>query len=233
MRQLPLPLTGEPEPSFESFVAAPGNAAALAHLREGPACSAPLYLWGPPASGKTHLLRAAARHQHARGRLLGWFAPGDPLPWPLVPSWAAVVIDGCERLSEPEQHAAFTLFVEAQGEGVALWSAGRLPPVDLPLREDLRTRLAWGHVYAVEPLADEATRAALRQEADRRGLFLSDEVMAFLLERLPRDLGHLMRTVERLDATTLARRRTLSLPLLRELLAEGELGDARALEAAR
>jgi HAD superfamily phosphoserine phosphatase-like hydrolase len=65
-------------------------------------------------------------------------------------------------------------------------AAGRLPPVDLPLREDLRTRLGWGHVFALQPLSEAETRAALRREADRRGIFLSDDVMDHLLTRFAR-----------------------------------------------
>jgi hypothetical protein len=56
-----------------------------------------------------------------------------------------------------------------------------LPPVDLPLREDLGTRLAWGHVFALQNLGEAESRAVLRRDADRRGIFLSDEVMDYLL----------------------------------------------------
>ena len=79
-------------------------------------------------------------------------------------------------------------------------AAGRVPPVDLPLREDLRTRLGWGHVFALQPLAEAERRAVLRREADRRGIFLSDEVMDYLLTRFARDLKHLMALLDRLDA---------------------------------
>ena len=73
--------------------------------------------------------------------------------------------------------------------GVPIVAAGRVPPVDLPLREDLRTRLGWGHVFALQPLAEAEARAVLRREADRRGIFLSDEVMDYLLTRFARDLS--------------------------------------------
>ena len=112
------------------------------------------------------------------------------------------------------------LFEQASAEGVAFVAAGRLPPVDLPLREDLRTRLAWGHVFALEPLAEAETRAALRREADRRGIFLSDEVMGHLLTRFPRDLAHLMALLDRLDEFALASARAVTVPLLRQMLAE-------------
>ena len=99
-------------------------------------------------------------------------------------------------------------------------AAGRLPPVDLPVREDLRTRLGWGHVFALQPLAESEARAALRREADRRGIFLSDEVMDYLLTRFERDLKHLMRLLDRLDRFALAQQRGVTVPLLKAMLAE-------------
>ena len=50
-------------------------------------------------------------------------------------------------------------------------------------------------------------RAALRREADRRGIFLSDEVMDYLLTRFARDLKHLMALLDRLDEFSLASKR--------------------------
>jgi DnaA family protein len=131
-----------------------------------------------------------------------------------------VLLDRCERLDLPQQRAAFALFEEALAQRVPLVAAGRLPPVDLPLREDLRTRLAWGHVFALQPLSEAETRAALRREGDRRGIFLSDEVMGHLMTRFPRDLAHLMRLLDRLDEFALAKARPVTVPLLRQMLAE-------------
>jgi DnaA family protein len=92
--------------------------------------------------------------------------------------------------------------------------------VDLPLRDDLRSRLGWGHVFALQPLAEGETRAALRREADRRGIWLSDEVMDYLLTRFARDLGHLMALLDRLDGFALAEQRPVTVPLLKKMLAE-------------
>lgn len=234
MRQIPLALVPAARPALDNFL--PGtNAALLAHLvsllpqaraaAAGVALPAPVYLWGPVASGKTHLLRALAGAWQAAGAGVGWFEAGSALPWVYNPEWTVVLLDRCEDLSPAQQHAAFTLFVEAHTHG-ALWvSAGRLPPVDLPLREDLRTRLAWGHVYALQPLSEAETRAALRQEADRRGIFLPDEVMDHLLTHHPRDLGHLGRVLDALDHYGLALGRRITVPLLRQMQLDGALAD--------
>jgi DnaA family protein len=223
MRQLPLAIgaIGEgPEQSFDRFVPGP-NAAALAHLAQSGAGAAPVtYLWGPSGTGKSHLLRALVRQARQEGRRSGWFDAGTPLPWGMDEAWALVVIDECDALDEARQHAAFALFVEAATHGIAIAAAGRLPPIDLPLREDLRTRLGWGHVFALQPLAEAEMRAALRREADRRGVFLSDEVMDYLLTRFERNLKPLMAQLERLDCFSLANKRAITVPMLKQMLAE-------------
>ena len=159
--------------------------------------------------------------------MVGWFDAADRQPWALSPGWSLVLLDRCEALDETAQHAAFALFEDAVAHGVQWAAAGRLPPVDLQLRDDLRTRLAWGHVFALQPLPDAETRAALRREADRRGIFLSDEVMDFLLTRFERDLGHLMRLLNRLDDYGLAKARRITVPLVRQMLAEEGLDEVR------
>lgn len=219
MKQIPLPIAPAPEPSFDNYLPG-GNAAALHHLRSLAMPAAPVYLWGPSGSGKTHLLRGLAAGCQAQGQRVGWFDADEPLPWTLQPDWAAVVIDRCEALDAAAQQAAFALFIEATTMAVQVAAAGRLPPVDLPLRDDLRTRLAWGHVFALQPLSDAETRAALRREGDRRGILLPDELMDHLLTHFPRDLGHLMSLFDRLDSFALAEGRRLTVPLLRRMLAE-------------
>ena len=231
MKQLPLAIGPEPAPTFDSFL--PGaNGAALQHLRTLALPSAPVYLWGPAGSGKTHLLRSLAARIQAEGQAVAWFDAADALPWTLPPGAALVCIDRCEQLDAGAQHAAFSLFVEAVSQGVQMVAAGSLPPVDLLLRDDLRTRLAWGHVFALQPLAEAETCAVLRREADRRGIFLSDEFMNHLLTHFERDLSHLVRLLDRLDRFALANARPVTVPLLRQMLQEeGATGSGAAADA--
>ena len=224
MKQIPLPITPPPAEGFDSLVVG-RNAAAVQHLRSlavAAGASAPVYLWGDVGTGKTRLLRALAVQRQAEGERVGWFDAADALPWVLDDAWSLVVVDRCDALDAAHQQAAFALFVEAGSHGVQWAAAGRLPPVDLLLRDDLRSRLGWGHVFALQPLAEGETRAALRREADRRGIFLSDEVMDYLLTRFRRDLGHLMALLDRLDGFALAEQRSVTVPLLKKMLSEAD-----------
>ena len=75
-------------------------------------------------------------------------------------------------------------------------------------------------MFALEPLAEADVRAVLRRAADARGIFLSDEVMDYLLTRFARDLSHLSALLDRLDEFALASQRPVTVPLLRRMLAE-------------
>ncbi len=219
MRQIPLAIGPEAPRTFETFV--PGaNAAAIAHLQALGAQSAPVYLWGPSGSGKTHLLEALVHRFDVKGLRAGWFSAADAAPWRFEDAWSLVVIDTADALDAAQQHAAFAVFVEATTHGVPLVAAGRVPPVDLAVREDLRTRLGWGHVFAVQPLGEAEARATLRRVADQRGIFLSDDVMDYLLTRFERDLKHLMAQLDRLDTFSMATQRAITVPMLKLMLAE-------------
>lgn len=222
MRQLPLPLSPQAQPRLETFLAGP-NAQALDHLKGCIPPGSPVYLWGPEGSGKTHLLRALVAACMQAGEVVAALGPAVRGPWDLAPDVALVVIDDVDRLALPQQASAFAALVQAQDLGIAWACAGRVPPVDLPLREDLRSRIGWGHVFALQPLSDEQTRELLRLEAGRRGIRLREEVTDYLLRRFQRDPGSLVRLIDRLDEYALSQSRDFSPALIRQMLQdEGE-----------
>jgi DnaA family protein len=193
MRQFALELSPPPEPSLENFV--PGaNAELLARLKEFRSGAFPeviLYLWGSAGSGKSHLLRAAGREH---------------------------TVDDVERLDEAAQIALFSIINKAREAGGRVLAAGNAPPAQLPLREDLKSRLAWGLVYEVKPLTDEERARYLRGEAERRGMRVPAEVIDYLLTHARRDLPTLTAILDRLDRVSLEQKRQITLPLVRELL---------------
>jgi DnaA family protein len=129
-------------------------------------------------------------------------------------------MDQAEVWSPQQQHTAFSAFVQASAQGAAVVAAGRLPPVDLPIREDIRSRLGWGLVLSLWPLGESDLRQALQGEAQRRGLRLGDEVLDYALRRLARDLKSLTGLLDRFDRYALQHQRPLTVPLLRQMLDE-------------
>ena len=214
MKQMALDIGLHTTPSLESFFAGP-NSAALQHLRLWTSSQmpspVPTYLWGESGSGKTHLLRAVQAALSDSGVSVGWFDANQNDRLSFDDAWAVVLMDDVHLYNLEQQQVAFNWFVNAltPKTGSPRWvlAAGMLPPADLKLRDDLRSRLGWGHVYALQVLSDTERRAVLRQEADSRGLFLSDEVMGFMLSRFSRDLSSLMSLLERLDQFALQTQR--------------------------
>jgi DnaA family protein len=219
MKQIPLAIGPQPLPTFDTFISH-HNTAAVNHLRARSTPATPTYLWGPAGCGKSHLLRSLVHERQQVGERAEVFDAQDPAPWLPRDDCTLVIVDRCDMLDAERQQAAFALFVQATDLGAQWVAAGRLPPVDLPLREDLRTRLGWGPVFALQPLGEDQARAVLRQEADRRGVFLSDEVMDYLLTRFTRDLKHLMALLDRLDEFALAEHRAVTVPLLKRMFEE-------------
>ncbi|MCE2880338.1 MAG: DnaA regulatory inactivator Hda, partial [Comamonadaceae bacterium] len=86
------------------------------------------------------------------------------------------------------------------------------------LRDDLRTRLGWGHVFALQILNDAQRRAVLRRQADSRGILLGDDVIDFILSRFTRDMSHLMQLLDQLDGYSLQTKRPITIALIRSML---------------
>jgi len=224
MKQLALDIGLARAPTLASFFAGP-NDAALGHLQlwsGSPTRSpVPTYLWGPPGSGKTHLLKAVGESLREQGAAAGWLDASMAEPPEFDERWAVVLLDDVHLYTAVQQHAAFNWFVHAQTLQRGVLAAGALPPADLRLREDLRTRLGWGHVFQLHVPSEPERRAVLRQAADARGIFLSDDVMDFILTRFSRDLGSLMQLLDHLDAYALQAQRAITIPLVKSMLENG------------
>ncbi|NCN97494.1 MAG: DnaA regulatory inactivator Hda [Rhodoferax sp.] len=224
MQQLVLDMGLPTGPTLANFCAGP-NAAALAHLKlwlgEGSHAlrsPVPTYLWGGSGCGKTHLLKALRAALQQQGDTVGWLDASVQMPPEFDERWACVLLDDVQAFDAGQQHAAFNWFVNAQTHQMAVIAAGSLPPADLKLRDDLRTRLGWGTVFALQALSEPERRAVLHQAAEVRGIALSDEVMDFMLTRFSRDLGSLMELLDLMDGYALQTQRAITIPLIKTMM---------------
>ena len=221
MKQIALDIGLATGPTLASFFAGI-NEPALKHLQlwtGSPTRSpVPTYLWGDSASGKTHLLKAVEHSLREQGASAGWLDASVHEPPEFNAAWSVVLMDDVHLYTAVQQHAAFNWFVNAQTHQRGVLAGGLLPPPDLQLREDLRTRLGWGHVFQLQVLHEPERRAVLRKEADARGVFLGDDVMDFMLTRFSRDLGSLVGLLGQLDGYALQTKRAITIPLIKSML---------------
>ncbi len=225
MKQIALDIGLAPGPTLKNFFAGP-NLAAVQHLQlwvsNDKRSPVPTYVWGEGGSGKTHLLRAVQAALREQGCPVGWLDASVAEPTAFDETWRVVILDDVHIYTAVQQHAAFNWFVNATtpSDGQQRWvlAAGDVPPSDLTLREDLRTRLGWGHIFQLQVLSETERRAVLRQQADDRGVFLSDEVMDFMLNRFSRDLSSLIQLLDQLDGYALQTQRAITIPLIKAML---------------
>jgi DnaA family protein len=176
-----------------------------------------VYLWGPEGCGKSHLLSATvdlAATRRPIERHAGHTVPADLT----LRNSTLLVIDDVEQLSPDAQIALFRSFNAARSSGLSLLLTGSRPPLELELREDLRTRIGQSLIYELQALSDEEKSAALRRHAGLRGMRLDDSVVQYLMRHGRRDLPSLMAMLDGLDRSSLEQKRPPTIPLLRELM---------------
>jgi len=212
MRQLALDISPPAAPTLDNFVVG-RNAQLIDTLRkiqQGGSGEHFILLWGETGCGRSHLLQALAED--------------TPLvPAQILQAGTLTLVNNVAALNPEQQQALFNRYneVRANGHGVIVISAD-CPPLQLSLREDLRTRLGWGLVFQVFGLSDEEKYAALYNQAQQRGLQLGTDVIPWLLTHYRRDMPALTALLDALDKYSLEKKRAVTLPLLRELLREFE-----------
>lgn len=187
-----------------------------------------LYWWGVSGSGRSHLLQAISNSARAKSICQKVLTPNHPNGWIDLEDQLSrlnnqevvvITVDDVDQLDERLQASLFRIFNIVQAcPRYFIYLAGNLAPHGLQLREDLRTRLAWGLIFQVRSLTDSEKVAALSQAAKERGLNLSTDVLPWLINHFYRDMPSLMAMIDALDAYSLETKRAITLPLVRELL---------------
>jgi DnaA family protein len=224
MHQLALDIRTELPRNFASFVSG-ANAEMLARLRAlaAPKSFETLYVWGPGGSGRTHLLCATREAALEQERAVSFATGAEVSDGLWLPRGGLLIVDDIDTLTDEGQSALFRAFNTARLIGMAMLLSGPAPPAQLALREDLRSRVSSALVFEVKPLSDEDKARTLERHAAARGFELTGEVIDYLLSRGRRDLPSLLAVLDALDRASLEKKRHVTIPLLRKVLA----GNAR------
>ncbi|MDD5113368.1 MAG: DnaA regulatory inactivator Hda [Methylobacter sp.] len=228
--QLPLDFDFRANQTFNDFYPGP-NQEIISHLQQsviGPG-EQQLFLWGATGEGKSHLLQACCQLAQQQGISSFYFdLSTSKLPTPTtllngLEEIELVCFDNIETIAGNQawELAFFNFFNRHRERDHKLILSADCPPqlltIELP---DLKTRLNWGLTLKLKPLSDTDKIAALIFKADQLGFEISPKVGQFLLTHYSRDIHGLWVLLEKLDRASLAAKRKLTLPFLRQILNE-------------
>ena len=200
MKQMLLALSPTPKQSFENFVVGQ-NIEVIHTLKQIISHKLPIqfiYLWGNEGSGKSHLAQIASDH-------------------------GFVIHDDVHLLDDSGQIELFNTYNRCKESYQNMLVTGLYSPLQMKLRDDLATRLAWGVTYEVIALSDEEKKLALLRHADERGIKLNADIIDYCLKYLKRDMPNLFSILEDLDKWSLSYKRPITLPLLKEIIAANKI----------
>lgn len=227
--QLPLHFEFRANQTFNDFF--PGNNREIViHLQQ---CVTGLgeqliFLWGQPGLGKTHLLQACC-HQAQQHKLSSFYFDlatvnlPDPMLLNGLDEFDVVCFDNIERIAGNAdwEQAFFNFFNRLRDCGHKLIVSASSTANDMGIQlPDLKTRLNWGLTLKIQPLTDSDRIAALIFKADQMGFEIAPAAGRFLLTHYDRDLATLWALLEKLDKASLAAKRKLTLPFLKQILSE-------------
>ncbi len=227
--QLPLQFEFQAGLSFASFF--PGNNAEIIdHLigMAGAGSEQQIYLWGENGSGKSHLLQACCQQAKTEGKdpfFLRFDADNLPPPKILegLEHIELVCFDDIQNVAGHAdwEHALFAFYNDHRQNNHKLLLSSDCPPKFLPFELlDLKTRMAWGLTLKIQPLHDAQIIEALTFKARYLGFDIPPRVGQFLLSHSVHDLPSLWRLLEKIDKATLAAKRKLTIPFLKQILSE-------------
>lgn len=187
-----------------------------------------LFIWGEPGHGKSHLLQACCQEafQQSTSAFYVDLANHVDLNPALLMGLEAVelvCLDNIDAIAGDKQweHTCFYLFNQLRDRGHRLVASASCPVNALNLTlPDLLTRLNWGLSLKIQPLDDADKCAAFIHKAQRQGINVAPPVARYLLTRYDRNLAALWRMLNTLDWASLAAQRKLTIPFLKQVLAQ-------------
>jgi len=212
-----------PQFTFDNFVIGPSNrfahGAAIAVTNHPGEAYNPLFIYGPPGVGKTHLLYAIAngiRKNKADAKIV--YIKGDQFTNELINAIQTgkniefrskyreadlFLIDDVQFIAgkESTQEEFFHTFNKLYEEHKQIvMTSDRKPSDMLTLEDRLRTRFEWGLLADIQPPDYETRMAILRNKAKNLGLDLSDDVCNYIAINVTNNVRQIEGTVKKIMA---------------------------------
>ena len=212
-----------PQFTFDSFVVGPSNrfahGAAIAVSNTPGQVYNPLFIYGPPGVGKTHLLYAIAngiRKHNPDARVV--YIKGDQFTNELIDAIKSgknvefrskyreadlFLIDDVQFIAgkESTQEEFFHTFNSLYEEHKQIvMTSDRKPSDMLTLEDRLKTRFEWGLLADIQPPDYETRMAIIKTKANSLGLELPDEVCNYIAVNVTNNVRQIEGTVKKILA---------------------------------
>ena len=212
-----------PQFTFDNFVVGPSNrmahSAAIAVSKTPGQVYNPLFLYGPPGVGKTHLLYAIAngiRKQNPDANIV--YIKGDQFTNELVDAIKnskniefrskyreadLFLIDDIQFIAgrDSTQEEFFHTFNKLYEEHKQIVMTSDRKPSDMATLEDrLRTRFEWGLIMDIQPPDYETRMAILLNKAHSLGLELPQDVCNYIALNVTNNVRQIEGTVKKILA---------------------------------
>lgn len=180
--------------SPENFLISDSNRLAYETLRKSPWQSYALNIHGPQGSGKTYL-----------ANILNEIAPE-----------ALIIEDVNESIDE---QALFHLLNQVREENkyILLTSEKPLTAYDFKL-PDLASRLAAVNSVAIDAPDNNLFYMLFARQFQARQLKVSDEVIAYMANRIERSFEKALEAIEKIDRLSLEQKRNITIPLVKNAI---------------
>ena len=219
----PTSMDFNPQFTFDNFVVGPSNrfahSAAIAVSKTPGQVYNPLFLYGPPGVGKTHLLYAIAngiRKENPNANIV--YIKGDQFTNELIDAIKngkniefrskyreadLFLVDDIQFIAgkESTQEEFFHTFNKLYEEHKQIvLTSDRKPDDMLTLEERLRSRFLWGLIADINPPDYETRMAIIKNKAKQLGLNLSDEVCNYIAVNITSNVRQIEGTVKKILA---------------------------------
>ena len=212
-----------PQFTFDSFIVGPSNrmahSASIAVSQTPGQVYNPLFLYGPPGVGKTHLLYAIAneiRKSNPNANVV--YIKGDQFTNELIDAIQSgkniqfrskyreadlFLIDDIQFIAgkNSTQEEFFHTFNKLFEEHKQIVMTADRKPGDMQTLEDrLRTRFEWGLIIDIQPPDYETRMAIIKTKANSLGIDLPDEVCNFIAVNVTNNVRQIEGTVKKIKA---------------------------------
>ncbi|WP_411728525.1 DnaA regulatory inactivator Hda [Methyloglobulus sp.] len=225
--QLPVKFEFWANQTFDGFY--PGsNQEILAQLRKTVTGTGEqfIFLWGNAGHGKSHLLHACCHEASNQGFSSFYLDLSDsvstkPELFTGLEDLEIVCVDNIDALAGREdwESAFFNFFNQHRDNNQRLILSASCASSTLAFTLlDLQTRINWGLSLKIQSLDDNDKIAVLTYKARQKGFEIPPQVAGFLLTHYDRNLSSLWLMLDKLDWASLAAKRKLTIPFLKQIL---------------